>query len=172
MVFEGFHKGNRTFRPQAVSPLVVSPWSFRLYFSPLVVSPPYPGRVAPKPFHSLVVSPPMIENGKVFIIVSKGNSDGPILHMAWHLVGNCDLCSSSTDLLTELSFVTRTINLCNGLNDKNLVNRGKRVFLLFNYFMCNVDLVNEEYDSGYIRSAFKLMNLPVYSDSIFFKLLY
>ena len=41
------------------------------------------------------------------------------------------------NLLAELSFVTLTIHLCNGLNDKNLV-RGKRVFLLFNYFMRNM----------------------------------
>ena len=33
------------------------------------------------------------------------------------------------NLLAELSFVTLTIHLCNGLNDKNLVKQGKTCFL-------------------------------------------
>ena len=32
------------------------------------------------------------------------------------------------DLLAELSFVTLTIHLCNGLNDKNLVKTEENVF--------------------------------------------
>ena len=55
--------------------------------------------------------------------------------------GGSVMSVSDSNLLAELSFVTLTIHLCNGLNDKNLV-RGKHVFLLFNCFMCNI-VVNE-----------------------------
>ena len=50
------------------APKTFPPWSFRLYFSPLVVWPPCPSRFAPTPFPPLVVSPPIIEKDKVFII--------------------------------------------------------------------------------------------------------
>ena len=53
-----------------------------------------------------------------------------------------------------------------------LSNRRKRVLLLLNCFMCNMINLTKKYDSGYIRSAFKLMNLLVYAynGTIFFKL--
>ena len=57
--------GNRTFRPQDVSPMVVLP----LFFTPSRFA-PMPSRFAPKPFPPVVVSPPMIEDGKVFAMVS------------------------------------------------------------------------------------------------------
>ena len=55
-------KGNKTFRPLVVSPLVVSP-----LFSTLVVSPPYPSRFAPITISSLVVSLPNIFHYLIFI---------------------------------------------------------------------------------------------------------
>ena len=50
------------------APKTFPPGSFRLYFSPLVVSAPCSSRFAPTPFPPLVVSPPIIEKDKVFII--------------------------------------------------------------------------------------------------------
>ena len=63
---------SETIRVRAVTgrfaPKTFPPWSFHLYFSPLVVLPPCPSRFAPTPFPPLVVSPPVIEKDKVFII--------------------------------------------------------------------------------------------------------
>ena len=76
----------------------------------------------------------------------------------------------SINLLAELSFVTLTIHLCNGLNDKNLVKPRKTCFITVS---CVTYYGGQrKYDFGYIRNAFKLMNLPVYNGTNFFKLLY
>ena len=69
--------------------------------------------------------------------------------------------------LSRISENCRLLLLCNELNEKILSNRGKRVLLLFTGYMCNIINRQRKYNSGYIGSTFKLMNLPVYSGTIF-----
>ena len=65
-------------------------------------------------------------------------------------------------LLAELSFDTLNIHLCNGLNDKNLVKPGKRVFLLFVSY-CKV--VNE--NMILITRRIYLYTMELFSSSFF-----
>ena len=59
--------GNKRFRLQDVSPLVVSPLVVSPLFSTLVASPPYPSRFAPITISPVVVSLPNIFHYLIFI---------------------------------------------------------------------------------------------------------